>query len=574
MFKNNLLIRSGILGIVLSAFFTSCGPEFNELEIPPIENYKLGLPFINGDSSVGFADLLSDEDLENLMTDPNTGGLFFSFEDSFDIASTEELVQAFGSDDATEESFFNINFPDPIPGVPGGQLPLNSPVTLPFSTTGDGCTPANPCIVMRNDTNEGEIALSYMRFERGGLQVTYNANDGDVIRVEMRNVRNGNETTVFVEQTFSAPNTEQQVVLDLAGVELELTNAASPVQLYVSLTNSSGGSTTGNITGIEMTSGNSTDRVKLLFLQPKNAVVDVPTETIDTDYLSNIFPEDATLKFAEPSIVFTFNNPLGADIAIDLSENAPTKKGIYGVNIDGVESPMTFSSDEAETSCSAVIDVTEATTFEAPAETDVYTCNADELLNIRPINIVYDGEARYSLAQDDEVLFAKGAEVKAYFTVKIPLKLGFSNMTFESGSSVDLSFASEVDTINSAVLRSEVINSLPIGGTLKLILKDSEEGEVLAEVIVRDENSDKLIEAAKTTADGEVTEASVNKLATTLTEEEVRALLNAGYLDMSFELSADADTDTPDLQPVQIEADQRMTFIMGILINGTIQLDL
>ena len=575
MHKRNLLIRSGILGILISALFTSCGPEFNELEIPPIENYKIGLPLIDGDGSVGFMDLLSDEDLEQLQTDPTTGELYFAFEDSFDIASTDELVQAFGS--SSEDDFFSINFPDPINSVPGGRLPVIDDVSVAFTMDASGtCDEADFCIALANDV-EDEVAISYIRFERGGLQVTYTGNRGDRITLEMTGVESPNGDTISETQTVTFSGNNQVITLDLTNVALNLMEATPTVSISLVDTD---GNPTGFITGIEMTPTNTADRLKLRFGQVKEAVIDIPSEEIDTDYLSDIFPEDAVINFKSPTVEFRFNNPVGAGISIDLSENnsvSPAKRGIFGENAQGERSLLTFTDDEADAlegvSCSQIIDVLGATDFDQPVQTSVYVCESADLLNIRPVKIAYDGQARYSLGVGDEVLFSKGDEVKAYFTAKVPLYIGFTNMVYESGSSLDFEFTSEAEEINKATLRSQVTNSLPIGGSLKLITKETENGDPTAEILINGGNDSKLIVAAKTSADGKVTESSVNYLETELTEEQVRAILNAGYLDVAFELEADADATTSEPEPVQITTDQTMTFEMGLFLEGTINFE-
>ncbi|MBD0400395.1 hypothetical protein [Flammeovirga sp. EKP202] len=565
MLNKKLFSRSGLLALAVPMFFTSCGPEIGELEVPPLEGYKIGIPLINSDSEIGFRDLLSEEDLEDLQTDPVTGDIFFAFEDSFDIASTNDLVQAFGS--ASEDDFFSINFPNPIPT----EIPFLTPISVGFTADATGnCNGASYCIPLANDIQD-DVAISYLRFERGGLQVEYRASIGDVITLSMTGVETAQNTnTITVTETVNTTQTTF-ITLPLSNVALDLVNSTPTLSISIE---DGGGNPTGFISGIELTPTNTADRVKLLFGSALTASLDIPNEEIDTDYLSDIFPEEAQINFKSPTVQFRFNNPIGAGIKIDLGKNG----GIYGENISGETAPLSFNLDSASAiegnSCSQAIDVQAATDFDQIEVTNVFACQTAELLNIRPIKLSYAGEASYDLQPGDEVLFAKGAEVKAYFSATIPLYLGFTNMVYESGADADFDFNSEIEAITSAILRSEVTNGLPIGGTLKLTTKESENGRVTSEIFINGGNNEnKLIKAAPTTTEGIVTGSSTNYLETNLSEDQVRAILNAGYVDISFELSADADstTDTPD--PVQITTEQTMRFEMGILLEGTINFE-
>ncbi|KXX72061.1 hypothetical protein [Flammeovirga sp. SJP92] len=564
MYIQKLFSRAGLLALAVAMIFTSCGPDINELVIPPLENYKIGIPLINGNSGVGFRDLLSEEDLEDLQTDPVTGDLYFTFEDSFDIASTNDLVQAFGS--ASEDDFFSIDFPDPIPT----EIPFLTPISVGFSAdVSGGCEGANYCIPLGNDIQD-DVTISYLRFERGGLQVDYRATPGDKVVLSISGIESDQGTSITVSETVTSFSTST-ITLPLTNVALSL--MGNTPTLSISITDADG-DPTGFISGVQLTPTNTADRVKLLFGSQQTASLDIPMEEIDTDYLSDVFPEDAQINFKSPTVQFRFNNPIGAGISIDLSENG----GIYGENKSGVRAPLNFNSDSTDaiegTSCSQLINVNPATSFDEVEVTNVFACETADLLNIRPVKIAYAGEASYNLQSGDEVLFSKGAEVKAYFAARIPLYLGFTDMAFESGSTVDFDLTSEIQSINSAILRSEVTNGLPIEGTLKLTTKTSENGTVTSEIFINGGNdNNKLILAAETSADGIVTGPSTNYLETDLTEDQVRAILNAGYVDISFELAADADPSTATPEPVQITADQKMTIEMGILLEGTIDID-
>ncbi|NME66911.1 hypothetical protein [Flammeovirga aprica] len=565
MHIQKLFSRAGLLALSVPMFFTSCGPELNELEIPPLEGYKIGIPLINGDSEIGFRDLLSEEDLKDLQTDPVTGDLFFTFEDSFDIASSDDLAQAFGSVD--EDDFYSVTFSDPLNGV---ELPVVQDYSFGFVTDQSNCSGQYACISLSNGLKD-DIVVSYLRFDRGGLEVEFRANAGDIMSLTLTGVESENGTTI--NESMLVQNTGiNRIVLDLENVALDLNNSI-PV-LTISLKDQND-SPTGRITGVQLTPTNSADRIRLRFGSALTAEIDVPREEIDTDYLSDIFPEEAQINFKSPTVEFTFNNPTGAGITIDLGQNG----GIYGENSSGERSPLEFNVDSADaiagaSSCSQVITVLPATSFDEQKVTNVFACETADLLNIRPVKIAYAGQARYNLAAGEEVLFSKGAEVKAYFMAKIPLYLGFTNMAYESGSTTDFDFNSEIQAITSAVLRSKVTNGLPIEGSLKLTTKTSENGAATSEIYIDGGNSsNKLIKAASTSTDGIVTGPSENYLETDLTEDQVRAILNAGYVDISFELAADADPSTTTPEPVQITADQKMRFEMGILLEGTIDLE-
>lgn len=573
MYKNTYLLKhKSILIIFLAMFFTSCGPELNEIEIPPIENYKAGIPLFDG--GVGFQDLLSEDDLEMLQTDPNTGGLFFSIQDSIDIASTEEIVKAFGS--TSEEDFFSLQFPNPLEG---GSIPGSANTTVAFTIDEMGaCSQADFCISLANDI-EDAVAISYLKFKRGGLQVDYTAQRGDVITLTMDNVEaSDGATSISISETASFDGTQPPVTLDLTSVILDLNN--TPI-LTLSLTDAQG-TPSGTISRIQLTPTNSAEHLKMIFLSGRDAIIDVPTDQINTDYLSDIFPEDAEVVFSSPTISFNFVNPIGANVNVDLGPNSstnPPKNGINAVNNDGLTLPITFSSDSLNslsgTNCSQVINVMGTVDFNTVTETKVYVCETDDLLNTRPTQIVYDGVASYGITANQEVLFSAGAEVKAYFDVKIPLHIGFSNLSYSSGSELDLNFTSELEKISKAIIRSEITNTLPMGGSLKLTVKESENGATTAEIYLNgNQDGQDLIKAATTDPDGTNAKEVVNYLETSLTEGEIRAVLNAGYLDMSFILKADADPNTTTPEPVVITMDQSMYFKMGIFLESTIKLDL
>ncbi|NLR90295.1 hypothetical protein [Flammeovirga agarivorans] len=565
MKKNNLSSRSFSSAILITSLMlsTSCGPEIDEIVVPPIEDYSIGIPILNG--GLGFSDLLTEEQMEDVTINGDT--MSFSFADTLEIATTEDLVQAFGS--SSTDDFFSVDFPDPIDGL-GGSVPIPAEgVTLQFAKDASDCTPSVlPCIELTNDV--ADATVSYIRYMSGNLVVGYNSLGVN----ETFNLVLSNITTSTGQSSISATGVNGLAQIDLTGVEFEMSETPT---VTMNVTNSSGTPVaSGNLSRITFSSDNEADRVKLFFPNGMaDAGFDIPIEDIDTDYLSDIFPEGAQLTFRDPIISFDFDNPLGTAVQFDLSE--AQNGGVVAI-VGSDEIPVSFTESAADTgnvsSCSQIIDVVPATDFEQPSNTLRYMCDAGNILSQRPTIVRFTGAATYEINNGDEIFFSNNDKVTAIFSTKIPIYMGFTGMNFTSGSDLDLDFNSEIEEINTAVLRSQVNNGIPIDGTLKFVMKESEFGIATDSIIVNGGvEGANLIQSAEVNSDGVVIGESEQYLETPLNEGQVRALLNAGYLDISFGLKADANPDTEVPEPVFISNSQSMDIKMGMLLNGTINFE-
>ncbi|AZQ61348.1 hypothetical protein EI427_03650 [Flammeovirga pectinis] len=559
----NLYPRKYLSFALLSSTLLACGPKLDEIIIPPLEDYAVGIPILNGD--VGFKQLLSQQDVDNVVVENDT--IFFSFTDTMEVASTDDIVKAFGS--TNTDDFFSIDFPNPITGV-SVPFPAGG-VSLGFTTDPSNCAGADYCIELQNEI----ASVSYLRFEEGNMIVEYSGNAGDQFTMSLSNVlRNGTSTTLTETNTIlaSSAGADIRTAIDLASIEFDMSQTPT---LTLTLVDGSG-TASGSLSSISLSRSNATDRLKLLFPSGlSDASFDIPNETVDTDYLSDIFPAGADIAFANPTINFQFNNPIGATVGLDLGSGSTG--GMIAIT-ENSTIPVSFNSNKNDADnvvgCSQVINVSPAVDFDDPTITSKFMCDAGAILSARPTQIQFGGQASYDVPPGSEIFFSNEDHVQAVFSTRLPLHIGFTGMTYNSGSSMDLDFSSEIQDINVATLRTQVNNRLPISGSMILTTKTSENGSITAVIPVNGgQLGNSLIEAATTDANGENAQETENYLETSLTQEQVQAILNAGYIDIAFGLQADADTTNSTLDPVLILDSQTMTLEMGLLLNATIDPD-
>ncbi|OHX66226.1 hypothetical protein NH26_07610 [Flammeovirga pacifica] len=537
----------------------ACGPTLDEIVVPPIENYKVGVPILDGD--ISFTDLIPEDELSDLEI-ADDSSMYFEFDTAIVIATTDDLVGAFGS--GGTDDFFSVDFPNPITGV---SLPIPSQgVTLKFTSDASTCTSTPlPCVELQNDVSQ----VSYIRFMQGTMDVDYNVNAGETFTMVLSNITGPNgETSLTVTQGSS----QTSASISLVNVEFQLSDTPT---LTMSVTDASGNpSSSGTLTDIGMSTDNNADRLRVLFPSGlSSAGFDIPQESIETDYLTEIFPDGAEITFQDPLINFDFDNPIGTGVSIDLSVNG----GVEAVTPNG-NLPLSFTGSIADTGtvsqCSQIITVAAATDFDNAARTNKFMCNASNIMSNRPTEMRFAGRANYNVGAGDEVFFTNDDSVKAYFTTRIPLHIGFSGMTYTSGSDLNLDFSSELDDVNSAILRSKVDNGLPVDGTLKFYIKNRERGRTIDSIIVNgNQDGQQVIKSAIVDDNGVVIESKEQYLETQLTGDQVRTLLNAGYLDISFDLVGDADSTTDYPDPVLIKKNQRMNLQMGLLLDATVDLN-
>ncbi|MBB3697820.1 hypothetical protein KMW28_06485 [Flammeovirga yaeyamensis] len=550
--------------VLITAFLSlnSCGPTLDEIVVPPIDNYKIGVPILDGD--ITFTDLIPDEETEDIRV-ADDSSMYFQFDTSIVVATTEDLVGAFGS--GGTDDFFSVSFPNPVSGVPV-PVPTDG-LTLKFTSDAGSCTSTPlPCVELQNDVSQ----VTYIRFMQGSIDVDYSVNAGEQFVLELRNIiASDGSTTVRTTGTSS----ESSASIDLTDVEFVLTSTPT---LYMGVLTSGGqASANGTVSSIAMSSDNSADRLRLIFPSGLgSAGFDIPQESIETDYLGDIFPEGADVTFQDPVINFDFDNPLGTSVSMDLSQNGGVN-AVSGNSFSPQLQPLSFAGSIADTGtvsqCTQQIDVAAASDFDTPARTNKFMCNAASVMSNRPTEMRFAGRASYNIQAGDEVFFSNTDSVKAYFTTRIPLHIGFTGMDYTSGSDLSLDFSSELDQVNTAILRSKVDNGLPVDGTLKFYIRNRERGLVQDSIVV-DGNQDgtQVIKSAAVDDNGVVTGNTEQYLETHLTTDQVRSLLNAGYLDISFSLVGDADSTTAYPDPVLIKKNQRMNIQMGLLLDATVDL--
>ncbi|ANQ52319.1 hypothetical protein MY04_4984 [Flammeovirga sp. MY04] len=544
-------LRFKTIAVALIVILFGCGPEvdFSNLKTAPIEDYHVGLPLVNG--KINFLDFLKEDQKENIKTDEE-GHIYFEFTDDIEVANVEDIVEAFGG--TNSNNFFKVNFDYSLPTE---VLFPQEGISFEFTEDPSNCVSGN-CLTISNEIGN----VSKLEFDKGNLEVLFKGTAGGYITLTLSGSGLNGDETITNTTYVSSPNTLETATLPLEGVWIN--NEKSPT-LKIQYFNSNQQAASAYYKEIDFSDDNEIARLEIFFKDGKSVdPVTIPEEQIELNYLKDIFDNGTKVVFGETQISFSFENPIGATGHIDLTDQ------LKAVMKDNSTLPVYFSSSLDNTEKTQILNVERAIDFTTPYVVEEYVYESDDILSEQPKHVSLTGLIQYYVAPGEKVQFSREDLITTHVYGKVPLYVGFNQYVHRSKTNAELDFGIEVLELHKAILRSEMNNEIAVSGNLSLLVYT--ESDVFPEAVIRIDGNDDQTSILPATTDNEGKNASITKnyLETSLTIEQVSALLKSSSIEVVFEMTADADPSTDTLEPVEIKENQSLELISGLYINASI----
>ncbi|OHX64373.1 hypothetical protein [Flammeovirga pacifica] len=546
-YKQSNFTKSLFLSIVPIFLTFSCNTDINldDLETAPIDDFHIGLPLVKG--KVKFLDFLSEDQKDDINVDEDNN-IYFEFSQDVEIASTSQIVTAFGG--SSPESFFKVNFDK---NFSSDVLIPSTGINFEIVKNISDCSSIN-CLPISNEIGD----VTKLKFSKGALEVHFKGNVGGYLSLSLSATGIDGDETITSKSYVQDPSKFEVATLPL--VDIWINNENKP-ELTIQYFDVNSTPQEAYINEIDMSDDNEIDELEIFFKDGKTAdPVTIPYEEIQLDFLSDIFDENVEIKFKETEISLNLENPIGATGIVDMTDNAKT------VNSDGSEMMLFFNDDAGKTQ---ILNIEAASGFNTSYALYKKVYQSDQLLSARPTKATFTGKVHYVVPPGQSCQFSHDDKVVATIKGKAPLYIGFDNYISTNKTDVNLDAGINIIELKSAELRTEMNNEIPIGGEFIIHVLD-EDDNISATINVDGNDNKKSILAATTDSDGENAQYTPNYLTTMLNMEQVDALLKATAVEISFVMKADGNPDTSELEPVRITYNQELEIISGIYINASI----
>ncbi|MBI1768285.1 MAG: hypothetical protein HYR67_07915 [Bacteroidetes bacterium] len=188
-------------------------------------------------------------------------------------------------------------------------------------------------------------------------------------------------------------------------------------------------------------------------------VVSPPAQTIDVQAFGTTFQKGASVSFAQPTINLTVVSDYGVPLTVTFAKLEARKQA-------GASLTM-------QTSPSSPIPITAPATLGTSASTSVSITNVKEVIDFAPTQFYYkvSGHINTGLTTGDNFM-ADTSQMRVKLHVEIPIYGKASNIILADTMDIGLSDVDQAK-IDSASLKANVTNELPLDATLQFILTDA-----------------------------------------------------------------------------------------------------
>ena len=250
-------------------------------------------------------------------------------------------------------------------------------------------------------------------------------------------------------------------------------------------------------------------------------IANPPAQSVSLPPFSTSFKNGATISFAQPSIDLNVISEYGVPLTVTFSYINATKPG----------STMAMQTNPASTS---QIPITAPTTLGTSATTSVPVTNVKQLIDFEPTGFSYkvSGHINSGLTSGTDFM-ADTSSVRVRMHTQIPLYGKASNIVL--ADTIDFSLGDlDQSKIESASLKTYVVNELPIDANLQFIVTD--ENYVFIDSLLTDSQTS-LVKGSTVDSNGDLLAAGKIDEFIPLDADKVTSLFKAKKIIMKARLN-------------------------------------
>jgi hypothetical protein len=186
-------------------------------------------------------------------------------------------------------------------------------------------------------------------------------------------------------------------------------------------------------------------------------IVYPPTQTVNVPTLGTSFHNNGTISFAQPTIDFIVTNDYGVPLTLTFS------------SLDAKKTGATLA---MQTNPASPIPITSPTTLGTSASTNVSVTNVNSVIDFKPTSFYYkvSGHINTGLTSGTNFM-ADTSKMRVRMHVQVPFYGKASNIILRDTIDVGLNGVDQL-TIDSATLKANIVNELPLDATIQFILLD------------------------------------------------------------------------------------------------------
>lgn len=530
MLMRRLIKYPWLLLFTCSVLVTGC--DFNNLIDSDVEaivaNPTLAIPL--GSGNLGIIDFLGDEDADKIKI--YQGGadndvIYLVYEETLKTQVIRDLLTL-----PDKQITRGINLPAAV--IPGGGR-----TTLPTQT-------------LTFDLDFDPEKFDEILFTQGNLRVLAQTNP-IIPNLQFQATLNFPSFTangVALTQNIQSGGTPQNI--SIAGYKGIFNDNLFETNISVTLIAGAGATTIPPGTRFEVTldfDNLDFDYVKGFFGEQS---ADLPEETLEIGAFENVF-EDAEVSLADPRISFIVINEYGIPVNVNFDAlEARNGTGSLGI-VTNPPSPITASVPEI---------------MGDSAFTTVLVTNAKQLLDFAPTEFYYKVSAVINEGLTNGTNFCKSdSELNVRMRVEIPFIGHASNIVMSDTLDLDLGDA-ENSEIESAAIKINAVNDLPLDATLQLYLLD-ENLMVIDSLLDPTNGKNRVVVGAETDASGTPTQPGIYDEEIEISKTKINKLFEATKILIVSHLQT---SDTP--KDVKFLASDKLNIKLGLKAKMNLNVDL
>lgn len=489
-------LYSPLLGIALL-----CGSCINQsdFEVDSVTlNPTLSLPLIHGQLTL--SDILNDQDSTHLKTNED-GLLYITYSD--DLLS-EDVRNLFDLPDLNVAKSFVM---------PGAVIPPHSKDIRTDSISSQITFPLDPEVLSEIGLSGGKISYS--------VDLTPSSNlDYEVVLVlNGFKSRTDNKTLNTV-----ITNTGE---LDISDYTITLNNNKFDLKLVLILKKSNSVTTIAPATAVNVNlkfEDLEFDYIKGFFGEQETSM---PPKSVELGFFDGDLFSDADISFAEPKVSLTIYNENGVPCTVHFTKLEARKNGA---------APLAVTLNPANP-----VSIAFPTVMGTTQTTTVNVANVADIMSYAPSEMFYQADVHINegLTSGNNFMIDSSA-MKVRLNIEVPLWGSATGIVLQDTLDVDLESV-ESSEVNSASLKLEIFNQIPLDGNLQFVLAD-ENYSPLGTLLLADQTN--IIKGSTIGPDGELEAAGEYSETIELEQSRIENLFKAKHLILMANLgTSEAPTD-------------------------------
>ena len=438
-------------------FFSHCikKAEFEGYGNPEYWNGGVRTPLLNSQITLG--DAITNQTSGTGLIEASDKSFYFTYADSV-VSDNAETMLKFNPVNATQKIT--------ITGAPVAlALPADTTITYDYDLQFDN-------IVLNNDIN-----LLYLLLKEGAIDLNVNSTFNQktyytitlnsIIHKDTKQALTISDSLIYPQTTQNSPSkllNDYMVVMNTGGV------LGTSIKAKVSVTIKSSGQVM-STSDQDLNFSFSIDNMKMKRLVGQIKNLPFPAKS-DTTQI-NVFNNDIInkIKFADPSLKFTFENSLGVPIKVDLGNI----KALSGVDVTSLTSTASDSLPNFS------LGYPDTTKFGQSVKSSVTinkqnTPNLIDFLYSSPDHLIYAIGGVIGTNKDEYHFIEDVSKVKVKYELKVPIYGEISEMKITKRIGYKFPDSLLVDTIT---FLTDITNGVPLNVKVQIYLTDDDTTNIL-----------------------------------------------------------------------------------------------